>query len=271
MPATARVKEVTLTRRALAASMTSAKWSISIVVEEGAVAPAKLSDGEVRVEVGVARPTLNGEAELVVATCIGPIGEIEAALDGRWATAVSEALRLRLEKSESIAEVLRWLSGLLHTDLASSSNEGVERLRRLLSGQVSLRDLQAVSVELIPSPDGLNATDLALLIGKVKHLVDLAEKADRISKKADRYRVSVFRVFAAVVVSQRKAVVLDRVDSASSGASDAHQVANPSPSLLVRFVQEACRREGLPFRVQTRRATLTNPATSAVADGAAPR
>jgi hypothetical protein len=271
VPATARVKEVTLTRRAVAASMTSAKWSVSIVVEEGAVAPAKLSDGESRVEVGVARPTLNGEARLVVATCIGPTGEIEAALDGRWATGVSEALRLRLEKSESIAEVLRWLSGLLHPDLASSSNEGVERLRRLLSGQVSLRDLHAVSVQLVPSPDGLNATDIALLVGKVKHLIDLAEKADHISKKADRYRISVFRVFAAAVVSQRKAVVVDRVDSANSGASDARQVANPSPSLLVRFVQEACRREGLPFRVQTRVGTPTNSAASAGAGEATPR
>lgn len=271
VPASARVKEVTLTRRALAASTTSAKWSISIVVEEGAVAPAELLDGESRVEVGAVRPTLNGEARLVVATCMGATREIEAALDERWAAAVGEALSLRLEKSEAIAEVLRWLSGLIRTDLASSANEGVERLRRLLSGQVSLRDLQAASIELVPSSDGLNDTDLALLIGKVKHLVDLAEKADRISKKADRYRVSVFRVFAAVVVSQRKAVVVDRVDSANSGASDARQVVNPSPSLLVRFVQEACRREGLPYRVQTRTGTLTYPATSAAAGGATPR
>ena len=271
VPASARVKEVTLTRRALAASMTSAKWSISIVVEEGAVAPAKLSDGELRVEVGVARPTPSGEARLVIATSIGPTAEIEAVLDGRWAAAVGEAVRLRSEKSESIAKVLLWVGGLLRTDLASSTNEGVGRLRRLLSGQVSLRDLHAVSVDLVPSPDGLNATDVALLVGKVKHLIDLAEKADRISKKADRYRVSVFRVFAAVVVSQRKAVVVDRVEPANSGASDAHQVANPSPSLLVRFVQEACRREGLPFRVQTRRGTLTDRATSAVGGEATPR
>lgn len=271
VPASARVKEVTLTRRALAASMTSAKWSISIVVEEGAVAPAKLSDGELRVEVGVVRPSLSGDVRLVVATSIGPTAEIEAVLDGRWAAAVGEAVRLRSEKSESIAEFLQWVDGLLRTDLASSTNEGVGRLRRLLSGQVSLRDLQAVAAELVPCPDGLNAAHVAQLIGKVKHLVDLAEKADRISKKADRYRVSVFRVFAAAVVSQRKAVVVDRVDSANSGASDARQVVNPSPSLLVRFVQEACRREGLPFRVQTRRGTLAIPATSAVAGGPTPR
>ena len=81
VPAHVRVKEVTLTRRAVAASMTRAKWSISLVVEEDAVAITDLAPGELRVVIGAGIDVAPDDGRRVVATAAGEAGALEAVLD----------------------------------------------------------------------------------------------------------------------------------------------------------------------------------------------
>jgi hypothetical protein len=220
---TTRIRQVIVTRRAVAGSLTRGTWSVGLVVEREAPSKDPQRNGEAAVRIEAAASQAAHGRRLEVARVKSPEGEFTVTLEESWFALLDNVQRLREAKKRAYDHAIAHLTGAVEqlTREPAAPGSFADDAKQFMTGQLGLRPLERLlRNEGANRTVGPTATGLDQAKAAMREAIAAAEAADLAAKKAARYRLHAFRVAASRICKSAREVKLEVVTTPEQIASD---------------------------------------------------